>query len=68
MDELKIENFFSGVEWEKISERKDEINVEVSYIDDKYNFDELNDVKIEINDEKMKKDGEVIYKDWVFIK
>ncbi|KYN41158.1 Serine/threonine-protein kinase tricorner [Trachymyrmex septentrionalis] len=67
IEELKLAPFFRGVDWEHIRERPAAIPVEVRSIDDTSNFDEFPDVKLEIPSAPMPQDGEVIYKDWVFI-
>ncbi|XP_046390978.1 serine/threonine-protein kinase tricornered isoform X2 [Ischnura elegans] len=65
-EELKPVPFLRGVDWEHIRERPAAIPVEVRSIDDTSNFDDFPDVKLEIPAAPMT-DGEVIYKDWVFI-
>ncbi|XP_015590586.1 serine/threonine-protein kinase tricorner isoform X2 [Cephus cinctus] len=67
IEELKLAPFFRGVDWEHIRERPAAIPVEVRSIDDTSNFDEFPDVKLEIPSAPLPQDGEVIYKDWVFI-
>nr|CAD7258090.1 unnamed protein product [Timema shepardi] len=67
MDELKLAPFFRGVDWDHIRERPAAIPVEVRSIDDTSNFDDFPDVKLEIPAAPLPQDGEVIYKDWVFI-
>ncbi|XP_046996444.1 serine/threonine-protein kinase tricornered isoform X1 [Schistocerca americana] len=67
MDELKLVPFFKGVDWDHIRERPAAIPVEVRSIDDTSNFDDFPDVKLEIPAAPLPQDGEVIYKDWVFI-
>nr|XP_031848884.1 serine/threonine-protein kinase tricorner isoform X1 [Nomia melanderi] len=67
IEELKLAPFFRGVDWEHIRERPAAIPVEVRSIDDTSNFDEFPDVKLEIPSAPMPQDGEVNYKDWVFI-
>ncbi|KAL4120711.1 hypothetical protein QTP88_013353 [Uroleucon formosanum] len=59
--------FFRGVDWEHIRERPAAIPVQVKSIDDTSNFDDFPDVKLEIPSAPISQDGEVIYKDWVFI-
>ncbi|XP_039285912.1 serine/threonine-protein kinase tricornered isoform X2 [Nilaparvata lugens] len=59
--------FFRGVDWEHIRERPAAIPVDVRSIDDTSNFDDFPDVKLEIPAPPQPQDGEVIYKDWVFI-
>ncbi|KAF4529607.1 hypothetical protein B566_EDAN017898 [Ephemera danica] len=66
-DELKAAPFFRGVDWEHIRERPAAIPVEVRSIDDTSNFDDFPDVKLEIPAAPPIQEGEVIYKDWVFI-
>ncbi|XP_014211630.1 serine/threonine-protein kinase tricorner isoform X2 [Copidosoma floridanum] len=67
IDEIKLVNFFRGVDWDHIRERPAAIPVEVRSIDDTSNFDDFPDVKLEITSAPTSQDGEVIYKDWVFI-
>lgn len=69
VDELRAGStpFFRGVDWDHIRERPAAIPVEVRSIDDTSNFDEFPDVKLEIPSAPLPQDGEVIYKDWVFI-
>ncbi|XP_076179225.1 serine/threonine-protein kinase tricornered isoform X1 [Ptiloglossa arizonensis] len=67
IEELKLASFFRGVDWEHIRERPAAIPVEVRSIDDTSNFDDFPDVKLEIPSAPMPQDGEVTYKDWVFI-
>ncbi|XP_053598229.1 serine/threonine-protein kinase tricornered isoform X1 [Microplitis demolitor] len=67
IEELKLAPFFRGVDWEHIRERPAAIPVEVQSIDDTSNFDDFPDVKLEIPSAPLPQDGEVIYKDWVFI-
>ncbi|XP_018335941.1 serine/threonine-protein kinase tricorner isoform X2 [Agrilus planipennis] len=67
IEELKSVPFFRGVDWEHIRERPAAIPVEVKSIDDTSNFDEFPDVKLEIPSAPTNQDGEVQYKDWVFI-
>ncbi|KAK4877406.1 hypothetical protein RN001_009912 [Aquatica leii] len=67
IEELKLVPFFRGVDWEHIRERPAAIPVEVKSIDDTSNFDDFPDVKLEIPAAPLPQDGEVSYKDWVFI-
>ncbi|XP_025404844.1 serine/threonine-protein kinase tricorner isoform X2 [Sipha flava] len=68
IDELRSTiAFFRGVDWEHIRERPAAIPVQVKSIDDTSNFDDFPDVKLEIPSAPVTHDGEVIYKDWVFI-
>ncbi|XP_050423377.1 serine/threonine-protein kinase tricornered isoform X2 [Adelges cooleyi] len=68
IDELRSTiSFFRGVDWEHIRERPAAIPVQVKSIDDTSNFDDFPDVKLEIPSAPLPQDGEVIYKDWVFI-
>ncbi|XP_043276760.1 serine/threonine-protein kinase tricornered isoform X1 [Venturia canescens] len=67
IEELKLAPFFRGVDWEHIRERPSAIRVEVRSIDDTSNFDEFPSVKLEIPSAPLPQDGEVTYKDWVFI-
>ncbi|XP_050521791.1 serine/threonine-protein kinase tricornered isoform X1 [Daktulosphaira vitifoliae] len=68
IDELRSTiAFFRGVDWEHIRERPAAIPVQVKSIDDTSNFDDFPDVKLEIPSAPLPQDGEVIYKDWVFI-
>ncbi|XP_018914342.1 serine/threonine-protein kinase tricornered isoform X2 [Bemisia tabaci] len=70
IEELKQNNacpFFRGVDWDHIRERPAAIPVQVRSIDDTSNFDEFPDVKLEIPAAPLNQEGEVIYKDWVFI-
>ncbi|ENN70986.1 hypothetical protein YQE_12386, partial [Dendroctonus ponderosae] len=67
LEDLKIIPFFRGVDWEHIRERPAAIPVEVRSIDDTSNFDDFPDVKLEIPAAPLPQDGEIIYKDWVFI-
>lgn len=48
LEDLKLNQFFRGVDWEHIRERPAAIPVEVKSIDDTSNFDEFPDVKLEI--------------------
>uniref|UniRef100_A0A0A9X946 Serine/threonine-protein kinase tricornered n=1 Tax=Lygus hesperus TaxID=30085 RepID=A0A0A9X946_LYGHE len=66
-DELRHVPFFRGVDWDHMRERPAAIPVDVKSIDDTSNFDEFPDVKLEIPSAPAPQDGEVIYKDWVFI-
>ncbi|XP_077302381.1 serine/threonine-protein kinase tricornered-like [Arctopsyche grandis] len=59
--------FFRGVDWEHVRERPAAIPVQVKSIDDTSNFDDFPDVKLEIPAAPIPQDGEVVYKDWVFI-
>ncbi|KAI5700595.1 hypothetical protein M8J76_014283 [Diaphorina citri] len=59
--------FFRGVDWDHIRERPAAIPVQVKSIDDTSNFDDFPDVKLEIPSAPLPQDGEIIYKDWVFI-
>ncbi|GJQ87998.1 trc [Trypoxylus dichotomus] len=67
IEELKLIPFFRGVDWEHTRERPAAIPVEVRSIDDTSNFDDFPDVKLEIPSAPLTQDGEVTYKDWVFI-
>ncbi|KAL1517704.1 hypothetical protein ABEB36_001436 [Hypothenemus hampei] len=67
LEDLKIIPFFRGADWEHIRERPAAIPVEVRRIDDTSNFDDFPDVKLEIPAAPMPQDGEINYKDWVFI-
>jgi serine/threonine kinase 38 len=67
LEDLKIIPFFRGVDWEHIRERPAAIPVDVRSIDDTSNFDDFPDVKLEIPAAPMPQDGEINYKDWVFI-
>ncbi|XP_076265016.1 serine/threonine-protein kinase tricornered isoform X2 [Rhynchophorus ferrugineus] len=67
LDDLKLVPFLGGVDWEHIRERPAAIPVEVRSIDDTSNFDDFPDVKLEIPSAPMPQDGEINYKDWVFI-
>lgn len=67
LEDLKLNQFFRGVDWEHIRERPAAIPVEVRSIDDTSNFDDFPDVKLEIPSAPMPQDGEINYKDWVFI-
>lgn len=87
LEDLKLNQFFRGVDWEHIRERPAAIPVEVRSIDDTSNFDDFPDVKLEIRkytriyidfytffhkelfpaSAPMPQDGEINYKDWVFI-
>ncbi|BES98186.1 serine threonine-protein kinase [Nesidiocoris tenuis] len=66
-DELRHVPFFRGVDWDHMRERPAAIQVDVKSIDDTSNFDDFPDVKLEIPSAPVPQDGEVIYKDWVFI-
>ncbi|KAJ8940726.1 hypothetical protein NQ314_010626 [Rhamnusium bicolor] len=48
LEDLKLNQFFRGVDWEHIRERPAAIPVEVRSIDDTSNFDDFPDVKLEI--------------------
>ncbi|XP_072396511.1 serine/threonine-protein kinase tricornered isoform X1 [Diabrotica undecimpunctata] len=67
LEDLKLNQFFRGVDWEHIRERPAAIPVEVKSIDDTSNFDDFPDVKLEIPSAPLPQDGEINYKDWVFI-
>lgn len=67
LEDLKLNQFFRGVDWEHIRERPAAIPVEVKSIDDTSNFDDFPDVKLEIPAAPLPQDGEINYKDWVFI-
>lgn len=67
LEELKNIPFFRGVDWEHIRERPAAIPVEVRSIDDTSNFDDFPEVKLEIPSAPIPQEGDVSYKDWVFI-
>ncbi|XP_014261459.1 serine/threonine-protein kinase tricorner isoform X4 [Cimex lectularius] len=67
VDELRLVPFFRGVDWDHMRDRPAAIPVDVKSIDDTSNFDDFPDVKLEIPSAPVPQDGEVIYKDWVFI-
>lgn len=67
LEDLKLISFFKGVDWEHIRERPAAIPVEVKSIDDTSNFDDFPDVKLEIPSAPETQEGDVTYKDWVFI-
>jgi len=65
-NEIKVHNFFKGVDWEHIRERPAATAVEVKSIDDTSNFDDFPDVDLKIPSAPVK-EGDMGYKDWVFI-
>lgn len=67
IEDVKSVQFFRGVDWSHVRERPAAISVEVRSIDDTSNFDEFPDVKLEIPAAPISQEGEVAYKDWVFI-
>ncbi|KAG0728514.1 Serine/threonine-protein kinase tricorner [Chionoecetes opilio] len=67
IEDLKCMKFYQQVDWEHTRERPSAINVEVKSIDDTSNFDEFPEVDIKLPVSPPVKEGEVGYKDWVFI-
>ncbi|XP_013162226.1 PREDICTED: serine/threonine-protein kinase tricorner isoform X1 [Papilio xuthus] len=67
IEDVKSVNFFRGVDWSHVRERPAAITVDVRSIDDTSNFDDFPDVKLEIPAAPISQEGEVAYKDWVFI-
>ncbi|CAH2226762.1 jg1807 [Pararge aegeria aegeria] len=67
IEDVKSVGFFRGVDWGHVRERPAAICVDVRSIDDTSNFDDFPDVKLEIPSAPIATEGEVAYKDWVFI-
>jgi serine/threonine kinase 38 len=66
LEDIKAINWFKGVDWNHIRERRAAIPVEVKSIDDTSNFDDFPDVDLKIPAPSNTDTGQP-YKDWVFI-